>query len=173
LKQVEECTSLLPSETVLHTNTAPCSYVFGDNDPWYEDANAVSSALVAGVEQRGNVPGDINVGLQSKGASVQGSGDMGPNPWTGQPGFVEHLMFTGMETLYEGVTIATIQKSAAITPLMFGSAGNLVCGAYDHDGKRMVVDTGFTRLSYNWDDAGTQRYVINTCVWLVNMEHDW
>ena len=82
-------------------------------------------------------------------------------------------MFTGLEALFEGVTIATIQKSSSITPLMFGSAGNLVCGVFDRDGKRLVVDTGFTRLYCNWDDAGTARYILNSCVWLVNMEADW
>eukprot|EP01047_Picozoa_sp_COSAG01_P005739 COSAG01_NODE_199_length_22202_cov_23.993668_25_plen_83_part_00 len=82
-------------------------------------------------------------------------------------------MFTGVEQLFEGITIATIQKNSVLTPLMYGSAGNLVCAVYDQDGKRLVLDTGWTRLCYNWDDAGSSRYVINSCVWLVNMEHDW
>ena len=137
------------------------------------DANAVSKALV-GAEQLGNVPGGHTVQLQSKGMAVMGSGTQGHSPWTGKPGFVDkHLLFTGMEALYEGVTIATIQSHSELTPLMFGSAGNLVCAVYANHGKRLVLDTGFTRLFCNWDDAGTARYIINSCVWLVNMESDW
>jgi hypothetical protein len=34
----------------------------------------------------------------------------------GQLGFVDgHLMFTGMETLYEGMTIASIQNNSVLT----------------------------------------------------------
>ena len=45
-------------------------YIFGDNDPHYADANALSEHLV-GAEMRGNVPGNQKVGLQSKdGANI-------------------------------------------------------------------------------------------------------
>jgi hypothetical protein len=148
------------------------SYIFGDNDPYYADANALSQHLV-GAEQRGNVPGTKTIGLQSKGEAIIAQQNMGSNPWTGPRGFKEHLLFTGMEALYEGNTIATIQKHEQLEPLMFGSAGNLVCAVYEREGKRLVIDTGFTRLYCNWDDAGTARYIINSCVWLVNMENDW
>ena len=148
-------------------------YIFGDNDPYYADANAVSLACVGGAEQRGNVHGCHTVKLQSAGAAPIGSGPMGDRPWTGPPGFAEHLMFTGMEALYEGETVSTIQKCDELKPLMYGSAGNLMCAVYDKGGKRMVIDTGFTRLFCKWDDAGTARYIINSCVWLVNMENDW
>ncbi len=148
-------------------------YIFGDNDPYFADANLVSQACVPGAEQRGNVPGRQTVKLQSASTAPTGSGPMGDRPWKGPPGFVEHLLFTGMEALYEGFTVSTIQTCDSLTPLMFGSAGNLMCAVYDKGGKRMVIDTGFTRLFCNWDDAGTARYIINSCVWLVNMENDW
>ena len=100
-------------------------------------------------------------------------GPMGPSPSLGLPGLVEHMLFTGVATLYEGETIATIQENIILFPVMYGSAGNLVCAVYDTAEKRAVIDTGFTRLFCNWDDAGTARYVINACVWLVNLENDW
>jgi len=55
-------------------------------------------------------------------------------------------------------------------PLVFGSAGNLVTSIYEHDGKRAIVDGGFTRLYIHWDTAGTARYVKNAAAWLANAE---
>ncbi len=57
-----------------------------------------------------------------------------------------------------------------LSPLVVGSAGNLVTAVYDHDGKRAVLDGGFTRLYINWDTAGTARYVKNAASWLANHE---
>jgi hypothetical protein len=130
-------------------------YIWGDNDPFYADANAVARALF-GAEMRGDVPGAQTVGLQQKGKPV----GILPN----------HLLSTGLEHLYEGVTIATIQPNQSLKPLLYGSAGNLVTAFYDHDGKRAILDGGFTRLYVSWDDAGTARYVKNAAAWLVNYE---
>ena len=68
------------------------------------------------------------------------------------------------------LTIATIDENAKLTPIIYGSAGNLVTAAYEKDGKRLIMDGGFTRLAVNWDDAGTARYVKNAASWLVNSE---
>jgi hypothetical protein len=130
-------------------------YIWGDNDPFYADANAVAEALL-GAQMRGNLPGAVTVGLQQKGAR-QG---ILPN----------HLLSTGLEHLYEGITIATIQPNQSLQPLVYGSAGNLVTAFYDRGGKRAILDGGFTRLYVSWDDAGTARYVKNAAAWLVNYE---
>jgi hypothetical protein len=80
------------------------------------------------------------------------------------------LICTGLENLYEGITIATVQENASLRPLVYGSAGNVVVAAYDQDGKRGLLDGGFTRLFLKWDTAGTGRYVKNAGAWLVNYE---
>lgn len=131
-------------------------YVWGDNDPYYVDANRLAAALVPGLGMDGNLPGNEVVGIS------QGFGKPGVR--------ASHLITTGLEHLYEGVTIATIHPSHDLTPLVYGSAGNLVTAAYEKDGKRLVIDGGFTRLAVNWDDAGTARYVMNAAAWLVNAE---
>jgi hypothetical protein len=157
-------------------------YIWGDNDPLYADANRLATALIPGLNMLGNHFGDRVVGVAKKGSAGVRAG---------------HLITTGVQHLYEGVTIATIrfgqsnpnlkrlyggaklrrdrrawrdhvQKS--FTPLLHGSAGNLVSAAYDARGKRLVIDGGFTRLAVNWDDAGTARYVKNAAAWLVNAE---
>jgi hypothetical protein len=130
-------------------------YIWGDNEPYYADANAVGEKLL-GASMEGNVMGNQTVGLlkePQKGGILRA-----------------HLLSTGLENIYEGITIATIQGGHQLTPLIYGSAGNLVAAFYDHNGKRAILDGGFTRLYCNWDTAGTGRYVKNAAAWLVNHE---
>lgn len=136
-------------------NSGKGVYIWGDNDPCYGDANVVGQRLL-GVKMTGNLPGDQVVGIQKdgKGAGVAKN----------------HLISTGVETVYEGVTVATIEGNQVLTPLIYGSAGNLIAAAYEKDGKRLIFDGGFTRLYYKWDTAGTPRYVKNAAAWLANFE---
>lgn len=130
-------------------------YIWGDNEPFYADANYVAQELL-GASLSGNLIGDQTVRVKVDG-SVSG---MVPN----------HAICTGIENLYEGITIATVQDSPNLQPIVFGSAGNLVVAAYDRDGKRALLDGGYTRLCHKWDTAGTGRYVKNAAAWLVNYE---
>ncbi len=130
-------------------------YIWGDNEPYYADANAVGLALL-GVKMLGDVPGDQTVGLQK-------------TPTTAGV-LRRHLLTTGLEYLYEGITIATVQPNQVLSPLLYGSANNLVAGFYDSKGKRAIFDGGFTRLFLKWDSAGTARYVKNAAAWLTNVE---
>lgn len=136
-------------------NSGKGVYIWGDNDPCYGDANLVGERLL-GVKMTGNLPGDQAVGIQKdgKGAGVAKN----------------HLISTGVESVYEGVTVATIEGNQVLTPLIYGSAGNLIAAAYEKDGKRLIFDGGFTRLYYKWDTAGTPRYVKNAAAWLANFE---
>lgn len=130
-------------------------YIWGDNDPCIHDANFISNYLFD-VEMQGDTPGDQVITFhtpKSKSGIIR-----------------DHLLSTGIENIYEGITIATIQKNKVLTPLMWGSAGNLVAAFYDKHGKRAIVDGGFTRLYYKWDTAGTARYVTNAAAWLANVE---
>jgi len=130
-------------------------YIWGDNDPYYADANKVANYLFGG-EMTGNLMGDQPVGLQSDS--------------TGVGVRKNHLITTGIENVYEGITIATISKNKFLKPLIYGSAGNLITAVYEKDGKRAILDGGFTRLYYKWETAGTDRYVKNAAAWLVNLE---
>ncbi|MCC7112172.1 MAG: hypothetical protein IT382_22960 [Deltaproteobacteria bacterium] len=130
-------------------------YIWGDNQPYYADANAVGQALL-GVQMTGDLPGGSNVGIQRSG---QKAGVL-PN----------HLLSTGIENVFEGITIATIDGNQTLKPLIYGSAGNLVTAVYEGDGKRAIFDGGFTRLYLGWETAGTARYVKNAAAWLANFE---
>ena len=136
-------------------NSGKGVYIWGDNQPYYADANYVSKALID-VEMTGNLMGNtvVNLQMEEKKAGVM------PN----------HLITTGLQYVYEGITIATLSDNKDLTPIIYGSADNLVTAVYEKDGKRLILDGGFTRLFINWDTAGTGRYVKNAAAWLVNYE---
>jgi hypothetical protein len=104
----------------------------------------------------GDLPGEQVVNLRL------GARNVGITP--------NHLITTGLEWLYEGHTVATVHPSTGMQPLLYGSAGNLVASYYDRDGRRAILDGGFTRLYMQWDTAGTARYVKNAAAWLANAE---
>jgi hypothetical protein len=132
-------------------------YIWGDNQPYYADANVVAEALLDGASMEGDLIGDQVVGVRTD---------------SRKPGVLpNHLLTTGLEHLYEGITIATIKPGRSeLQPLLHGSAGNLVAAYYDQGGRRAILDGGFTRLYNKWDTAGTARYVKNAAAWLVNAE---
>ncbi len=130
-------------------------YLWGDNDPCNADADSLAKMLVD-ARVTGDLPGDQTVKISTG---------------SGKPGMVKnHLLSTGVETVYEGITVATVKPAGTMTPVIWGSAGNLVAAAYEDKGKRLIVDGGFTRLSYKWDTAGTGRYIKNAAAWLANWE---
>ena len=132
-------------------------YLWGDNAPYAQDADLVSRALF-GVELKGDPydPGEKVVGRQSS---------------PGATGLLaDHLLTTGIEQLYEGHSIAFMPKPGPLKPLIIGSEKHVVAAYFDRDGKRAIVDGGFTRLYINWDTAGTGRYVKNSAAWLANYE---
>ena len=130
-------------------------YIWGDNDPYYADANYVANYLFD-VQMSGNVSGGNDVTIQKEARRA------GILPY--------HLLTTGLEFVFEGITIATIQENVILEPLVYGSEDNLVVAVYDKDGKRAILDGGFTRLYCNWNTAGTGRYVKNAAAWLANYE---
>lgn len=131
-------------------------YIWGDNDPYYADANFLTQKIF-GTTMSGNTYADKTVGI---------SGDNGQ-----KAGIVDgHLIATGVEHVYEGITIATVQATQDLSALIYSSDNNLVTAIYEKDGKRAIIDGGFTRLYYAWDTAGTGRYVKNAAAWLVNYE---
>lgn len=130
-------------------------YLWGDNSPYFGDANLVAAALFGGGEaMSGYVPGECNLSLAEDG-----------------PGFASHDVTTGIQSLYEGHTVAVLANNPELRPIARGSSGDLLIAMYDRGGKRALVDGGFTRLYLKWDTAGTARYVKNAAAWLANFDH--
>ena len=130
-------------------------YVWGDNTPYHADADAVTKALF-GARMSGGYMGSKVVHMKVEQAST------GLLP--------DHLLTTGLEHIFEGITIAALRLNGGLQPLIWSSDGNVVTAFYDRDGRRAIVDGGFTRLYNSWDTAGTGRYVKNAAAWLVNYE---
>ena len=131
-------------------------YILGDNDPFYTGANELAKKLIA-VEMTGYILGGQTVTIQKE---KKKSGLV-----------IENIITTGLDFLYEGFTVATINDHPYLDPVMYGSANNLVVASYNKDGKRAIIDGGFTRLFYNWNNAGTGRYIKNAAAWLANIEN--
>jgi hypothetical protein len=130
-------------------------YIWGDNNPYFVDANLVLQRLF-NVAMFGNSRGDQVVSMSTSGKA---SGLV--------PG---HLVTTGLVNIYEGITIAEVPTTKLLRPLVYGSNGRVVTAYFDHDGCRAIVDGGFTRLYNEWESAGTDRYIINAAAWLLNIE---
>jgi hypothetical protein len=130
-------------------------YIWGDNSPYFVDANLILQRLFD-VAMFGNSQGDQVVSMLNAGKT---SGLV--------PG---HLVTTGLNTIYEGITIAEVPTTELLRPLVYGSNGRVVTAYFDDDGRRAIVDGGFTRLYHKWESAGTDRYIVNAAAWLLNIE---
>lgn len=131
-------------------------YIWGDNDPFHADANFLAQKLI-GVSMSGNYMGNQNVTFKTD-ANTSGMK-------------ADHLITTGLEYVFEGITISKIQDpNQAMIPLVWSTDGNVVTAIYEQQGQRLIIDGGFTRLYCNWNSAGTGRYVKNAAAWLVNYE---
>jgi uncharacterized protein YegL len=137
-----------------------CNYVkngnglllWADNDPYYQDANIIAKNLIGTV-----FSGDKNAGgILKPGNSVQ-------------PGyFVEHSLTQGVNQLFEGHTICTIAPAEHLTILAQSHDGQRCMACYEYNGQRIVLDTGFTKVSPGsfHKTAGTARYFRNIAFWL-------
>eukprot|EP00727_Mastigamoeba_balamuthi_P003148 m51a1_g12830 hypothetical protein (276) ;mRNA; r:2462-3364 len=135
-------------------------YLWGDNAPLFIDVNPIALKLF-GAELTGDVQGDHVVSRRPEGKE-DGTG------------FCDHPIMHGLDHLYEGITVSSVTRSSSASPalkdVVVGSDGTVVVAAYEADGRRCVIDGGFTRLYYKWDSAGTGRYVVNAASWLANVE---
>jgi hypothetical protein len=135
-------------------------YIWGDNEPFYADANAVLRKLFGhDFKMEGNLLGSQVVH------------EISPD----QRGFLPHLVTTGLVHLFEGITVASLDRAVAesygFEPLLYGSAGNLITVARgpSPDAGAIMVDGAFTRLYCQWDEAGSARYVCNAACFLAAM----
>lgn len=126
--------------------------IWADNDPFYFDANRLATKL-ANCKFSGNWYCDK---LMRPSAELR-------------PGFfTHHALTTGLESLYEGITLPTIELGPHATAIAQAADGPINMAAVDHSGMRIVLDSGFTKLfegKFN-NTAGTPRYFRNVAYWL-------
>ncbi|CAF1154879.1 unnamed protein product [Adineta steineri] len=92
--------------------------------------------------------------------------------------FGQHEIFTGITSLFEGITIchpvySTTASREIFIPIATASDGNTSIATYDPPSTstegRLCLDCGFTKLYINWDSAGAARYIVNATCWLLGI----
>jgi hypothetical protein len=132
-------------------------FIYGDNSPYFLQANWILPDLV-GTTLVGDTPGDRVLSY----GNGKTAGEFDAN----------HLIFAGINYLYEGVTICYPQTDGKLTHLATSSDGHPCISFLESTPEhgRVLLDTGFTKLSYSWNSAGQARYVVNVTVYLVDVE---
>jgi hypothetical protein len=143
-------------------------FLWGDNDPYHADANAIISRLPffkGTVSLAGNFHGDQIIAEHSDPEHMRAQGPHGFRP---------HYITTGLESLYEGITISDIRDPQELCdPIITCSDGRShVTSLYSKDRHRVLIDGGFTRLLPDrWArTAGTARFVTNAACFLAAFE---
>lgn len=152
-------------------------FVWGDNAPYFAHANLLLSSVFPhdDVYLEGNDEGGQIMRAHTDGLT--------PGHLTKQ-----HLIMTGLNSLFEGVTISYLKNNGPLKILATynhgrGYSGKPYCAVADGEvyrrcrtpykiGRgRIVIDGGFTKLyDEHWGKtAGTGRYVLNASTWLLNM----
>jgi hypothetical protein len=135
-------------------------FLWGDNDPFNADAEFVLAHLeqTDKITLKGNYVGDKLLSEVSSSDEV---------------GFTPHLVLTGIESIYEGITISAVRgPTSQFRPLMRSSDGQVVTALHGKQHQRILIDGGYTRLCEDkWArTAGTSRFVTNAACWLYNFE---
>ena len=140
-------------------NNGGSLYILGDNDPLFGEANQLLKPLF-NTELIGDAPGDKF---------------LNPSTYPNGIGFDQnHCIFSGINKLYEGVTVCYIENNnyQNLLPIMIGSDGKAIILCYENGKKRAVIDGGFTRMCYRWNESSTnnRRFVINVVGWLSKLD---
>lgn len=152
-------------------------FVWADNEPYFAHANHLLARLLPGE--------DIYLEGNDRGHEIMRAHQDGLTP-----GHLSknHLIMTGLNSLFEGVTVSHLSRVGPLKVLATynngpGYSGKPYCAVADGDvyrrckapykmGRgRLVIDGGFTKLYDEcWKKtAGTERYVKNASAWLLNM----
>ncbi|TYB38306.1 VWA domain-containing protein [Micromonospora sp. AP08] len=133
--------------------------IWADNEPFYADANLLAQALI---------------GCRFSG-DKQADRVMTPGAERSRGHFLDHQLTQGVNNLYEGITICTIDAAPPTVTLLGRSHDGQYCmGCYEADGRRVVLDTGFTKLYPDrlHRSAGLGRYLSNIAFWLAKGSRD-
>jgi hypothetical protein len=141
-------------------------FIWGDNDPATADANAILQRLPflkGSVSLNGNFHADQVLTEHPAPTAMRAQG---------HSGFRAHFITTGLESLYEGITIADIRDPQHLCQPIITCSDNTshVTCLHHSSTHRVLIDGGFTRLFPDrWaKTAGTARFVTNAACFLAN-----
>lgn len=148
-------------ELLKHYRQGKGLMIFGDNVPYFVHANLLLPTI-AGCQLEGNDPGEQLL--------------MYGNPKTKGQFDQTHHLFVGVNSLYEGHTICVPTNTSKLNVVATNSSNHPCILTKDSvatpQGKtgRLVLDMGFTKLYMQWTSAGQSRYIVNSIVWLIDLE---
>ena len=83
-----------------------------------------------------------------------------------------HLIMTGINNLYEGITVAEMNENELINAkcevVLHNSPGNptVALRPASSTGGKVIIDGAFTKLYYKHDSPGSKRFWINSACYL-------
>jgi hypothetical protein len=129
-------------------------FIWGDNDPYFADANAILQCLPL-LNRSGSLAGNV----QADGILTEHPAPAPSAMHTqGNSGFKPHFITTGLESLYEGVTISDVRDPEQLCVITSSNQKSHVTCLHNSSTHRVLIDSGLTRLSpEHWaKTAGTQ-----------------
>ena len=141
-------------------------FIWGDNDPYFADANAILLRLPffkRSVSLAGNFPAEGILTEHPAPSAMRAQGSSGFKP---------HFITTGLESLYEGVTISDVRDPQQLCERIITCSdkkSHVTC-LHNSSTHRVIIDGGMTRLYPEaWcKTAGTSRFVTNAACYLAN-----
>jgi hypothetical protein len=170
-------------------------YLVADNAPYTAEANAIGSQLF-GVSVGGDYHGTKTIAVRQKvdrDAGGNGKLKTGESPSKKAsksdirdklPGlgatiqnsqvshFVqEHALLTGINFIYEGITISHLTPNNQLETVLVASDGQILASVAKDKRRRVILDCGYTRYfpEYINETAGTLRYAENVAAFLMGV----
>ena len=140
--------------------------------PYYVEADALARRLF-GVKIRDNYRGTKIAYVKQRNLTPE---DV--KKYKGDYAVDDHPLLTGVNFVYEGITISNVSTSNKVEEVMKASDGKSVIVVSAVPGKRVVIDCGFTRYCYGRKDelrfitktAGSVRLAQNVAAYLAGKE---
>lgn len=153
-------------EAFVKTGKGVC--LLADDEPFTKEADELARRLF-GARVSGNYIAD-------KVATVRGRG-LAPDvvrKFGGQFEIDDHPLLTGVNFLFEGITVSNVSKSEKLDVALRASDGQALVAVSNVQGQRVVIDCGFTRychgpqpqVSYIQKTAGSVRLGQNIAAYL-------
>lgn len=142
--------------------------LLADDEPFTAEADELARRLF-GARVGGNYLADKTAAVKGRGLTPADVRKFG-----GQFEAADHALLTGVNLLFEGITVSHVTKSDKLDAALAASDGQTLLAVSKVPGQRVVIDCGFTRYchgptertSYVLKTAGTVRLGQNVAAYL-------
>ena len=146
--------------------------LLADNDPYVQEANELANRLY-GVNVSGNYPGQKIAYVRQR----KHPEDV-IRKFKGAYAVEDNPLLTGVNFVYEGITISNVGLSEKLEVAMDASDGKPLLAVSKLPGQRVVIDCGYTRYCHGANDetsfilktAGTLRLAENIAAYLMGKD---